>query len=139
MHHLIKIVLVILILALASCAGTNPKREKTFDLTMKNIEQLTRWNEIEGVMNLIDPEYLAENEISDLDIARMQQFKIFGYTVNQKQMSDDLTQFRQTVVLQMYNKHNPVERQVRWYQEWRYNPETKRWTMFSGLPDLSQR
>lgn len=136
MQLITKTLFIVLILMLSAC--TTPKKDK-FDNTMTTIEQATRWNQFEGIVNLIDPEYLKDNPVSDLDIERLKQFRISGYTVTQKQMSEDGNSYVQTVMLQMYSVHNPVERQVRWNQEWRMNEESGRWTMFSGLPDVTQR
>ncbi len=135
MHLIMKALFISLILGLVAC--TTPKKDK-FDNTMTTIEQATRWNEFAGIVNLMDPEYLQDNPVSDLDIERLKQFRISGYTVTQKQMGADEKSYRQTVMLQMYSVHNPVERQVRWNQEWRFNEETGRWTLFSGLPDLTR-
>ena len=135
MHLIMKALFISLILGLVAC--TTPKKDK-FDNTMTTIEQATRWNEFAGIVNLMDPEYLQDNPVSDLDIERLKQFRISGYTVTQKQMGADEKSYRQTVMLQMYSVHNPVERQVRWNQEWRFNEETGRWTLFSGLLDLTR-
>ena len=135
MQHLIKLIILALLISLVACS---PPKKENFDMAMTNIEQLTRWNEFEGILNMMDPEYLKEHPVSELDIARLKQFRISGYTVRQKQMNDDGTVFIQSVILQMYNTHNPVERQVRWDQEWHLNPETKRWALFSGFPDVTQ-
>ncbi|MCF6226097.1 MAG: hypothetical protein L3J22_07335 [Xanthomonadales bacterium] len=136
MQYLLKLLLITLILALAACS---PPKKENFDSSMTTIEQLTRWNEFAGIVNMIDPEYLEDNPVSDLDVERLKQFRTSSYTVTQKQMSADEKSYRQTVVLKMYSVHNPVERQIRWQQEWRFNKETNRWTMFSGLPDLSRQ
>lgn len=136
MQYITKSLLIALLLALSAC--TTPKTDK-FDNTMTTIEQATRWNQFEGIVNLMDPEYLQDNPVSDLDIERLKQFRISGYTVTQKQMSADGNSYVQTVMLQMYSVHNPVERQVRWSQDWRRNEESGRWTLFSGLPDVTQR
>ena len=136
MQYITKSLLIALLLVLSAC--TTPKTDK-FDNTMTTIEQATRWNQFEGIVNLMDPEYLQDNPVSDLDIERLKQFRISGYTVTQKQMSADGNSYVQTVMLQMYSVHNPVERQVRWSQDWRRNEESGRWTLFSGLPDVTQR
>lgn len=135
MQFITKTLFITLILVLAACS---PPKKENFNNTMTNIEQLTRWNEFAGIVNMIDPEYLKDNPVSDLDIERLKQFRISGYTVTQKQMGADEKSYRQTVMLKMYSIHNPVERQTRWNQEWRFNEETNRWTLFSGLPDLAQ-
>jgi len=136
MQTLTRATIIILILAISACA--NPKRDKSFEVSIKNMEKLIRWSEFEGAMNMIDPEYLAKNPITQLDVERLKQFRVTGYTVTQHEMNAENTLYRQQVLLQMYNTHNPVERSTRWNQEWRYNAETNRWTMFSGLPDLNQ-
>ncbi len=133
----INLTIIILLFTLSACS--NPKRDKSFEVSIKQMEKLVRWSEYEGVMNMIDPEYLAENNITQLDVERLKQFRVTGYTVTQKEMDEDGTLYRQQVLLQMYNTHNPVERSMRWNQEWRYNVETNRWTMHSGLPDLTAR
>lgn len=133
----INLTIIILLFTLSACS--NPKRDKSFEVSIKQMEKLVRWSEYEGVMNMIDPDYLVENNITQLDIERLKQFRVTGYTVTQKEMDEDGTLYRQQVLLQMYNTHNPVERSTRWNQEWRYNAETNRWTMHSGLPDLTAR
>ena len=134
MRILIKLTIITLLLTLSACS--NPKRDKSFEVSIKQMEKLVRWSEYEGVMNMIDPDYIAENNITQLDIERLKQFRVTGYTVTQQEMNADETIYWQQVLLQMYNTHNPVERSMRWNQEWRYDEETNRWSMHSGLPDL---
>lgn len=136
MQYLLKSLLITFILTLVACS---PPKKENFDNSMTTIEQLTRWNEFAGIVNMIDPEYLEDNPVSDLDIERLKQYRTSSYTVTQKQMAADEKSYRQTVILKMYSVHNPVERQIRWQQEWRFNEENSRWSMFSGLPDLSQQ
>ncbi len=137
MQALTKFTLIILVLALTACA--TPQREKSFEVSLKQMEKLIRWSEFEGAMNMIAPEYIAENNITQLDVERLKQYRVTGYTVTQQEMDADQVLFRQQVLLQMYNTHNPVERSLRWNQEWRYDEESNRWTMHSGLPDVVGR
>jgi len=136
MQYLLKTLLITLLLTLVACS---PPKKENFDNSMTTIEQLTRWNEFAGIVNMMDPEYLKDNPVSDLDIQRLKQFRTSSYTVTQKQMAADEKSYRQTVIVKMYSVHNPVEREIRWKQEWRFNDETNRWTMFSGLPNLSRQ
>lgn len=136
MQYLLKTLFITLLLALVACS---PPKKENFDNSMTTIEQLTRWNEFAGIVNMMDPEYLEDNPVSDLDIERLKQFRTSSYTVTQKQMAADEKSYRQTVIVKMYSVHNPVEREIRWQQEWRFNDETNRWTMFSGLPNLSRQ
>jgi hypothetical protein len=40
------------------------------------------------------------------------------------------------VELRVINKHNMAERSLRYREEWRWDPEAKRWWLVVGLPDL---
>jgi hypothetical protein len=46
---------------------------------------------------------------------------------------------RQEVEIKLFNNNQAVERNIIDYQEWRYNPEIKRWKLHSGLPDPTKR
>ena len=46
---------------------------------------------------------------------------------------------RQQVEIKMFNANQAVERTILDEQEWRYDKESKRWLLHSGLPDPTKR
>jgi hypothetical protein len=45
---------------------------------------------------------------------------------------------QQVVEIRMFNKNRGIEKTILDQQEWRYNEESKRWLLHSGLPDPTQ-
>lgn len=127
----------IALLAITACTP-NPA-EKSRSEAFKQYETIIRWSQWDAAADFIAPVYLAENPISRLDMDRLRLFRVTAYTVRSTGVYDEGMTARQTVEIKMFNTHQGVERAIVDEQEWRYNEESKRWRLHSGLPDPTQR
>jgi hypothetical protein len=70
-----------------------------------------------------------------LEFERYQQVQISGYTDKNSSVAEDGAVIR-NMELRVINKHTMAERSLRYREEWRWDPEAKRWWLAVGLPDL---
>jgi hypothetical protein len=125
------------ILAVAACSS-NPAEEELSE-TFKQYETIIRWSQWDAAVDFISAEYQMENPITRLEMDRLRLFKVTSYTVRSTGIFDEGMTARQSVEIRMFNKQQGVERAIMDDQEWRYNAETKRWKLHSGLPDPTKR
>jgi len=124
-------------LILATCATTQGK-QKTLADTLNQYEAVIRWSQWDGAVNFIAPEYLAEHPISDLDMRRLRLFQVTQYMLRSSSPTADGNELVQVVEIRLFNKSQAVERGILDRQDWRYDEATKRWWLYSGLPDVTQ-
>ena len=129
--------LVLCLLAVAACTGN--QIEESRSEAFKQYETIIRWSQWDAAADFIAPEYMAENPITRLDMDRLRLFRVTSYTLRSAGVYDEGLTARQVVEIKMFNKHQGVERTIIDEQEWRYNEETKRWQLHSGLPDPTKR
>lgn len=122
-------------LLLAACASSPSNLEKSRSDALKQYEALIRWSEWDGAVNYIAPEYLEENPISRLDLDRLRLFRVTNYTVRSTQLYDEGLTMTQVVEIRLFHKAQAVERAIMDQQVWRYDMESERWLLHSGLPD----
>lgn len=131
--------LAVLLLALmvVAPAGAVGKRKKGSQLEAMQLAYATaiRWGEFEEAWQLVDPAYRDAHPMTELAFERYQQVQISGYTDKNSSVSDDGNVLR-NVELRVINKHTMAERSLRYREEWRWDPEAKRWWLVVGLPDL---
>lgn len=137
----IALLLITIVFALGACSGSQSKRqmEKSLGDTLKQYETIVRWSQWDAAVDFIAPEYLLENPISQLDMDRLRLFHVTTYTIRSAGRFDGGTTARQVVEIKMYNKRQGVERSYTDNQEWRYDEESRRWRLHSGLPDPTKR
>jgi len=135
------LLLITVAIALTACGGSQTKRqiEKSLGDTLKQYETIVRWSQWDAAVDFIAPEYIEENPISGLDMDRLRLFHVTTYTIRSAGRYDEGMTARQVVEIKMYNKRQGVERSYTDNQEWRYDEETKRWRLHSGLPDPTKR
>lgn len=126
--------LVLLVAAPASALG---KRKKGGQLEAMQTAYATaiRWGEFEDAWQLVDPAYRQAHPMTELAFERYQQVQISGYTDKNSTVGEDGHVVR-NVELRVINKHTMAERSLRYREEWRWDPEAKRWWLAVGLPDL---
>jgi len=130
--------MMLLLLSLPGClppSGIDTSR----DDTLKQYEALVRWSEWDGAVNFLAPAYQEEHPVSQLEMERLQLFKVTDYKVRAFAVTDGGMTAIQTVDIKMYNTTQAVERTITDEQEWRYDPELKHWLLHSGLPDPTKR
>ena len=104
----------------------------------KQYETIIRWSQWDAAVDFISPEYIAENPITRLDMDRLRLFRVTSYTVRSTGVYDEGKTAQQVVEIRMFNKNRGIEKTILDQQEWRYNEESKRWLLHSGLPDPTQ-
>ena len=125
------------LLAITACSSNQV--EKNRSEAFKQYETIIRWSQWDAAADFIAPEYLAENPITRLDMDRLRLFRVTSYTIRSTGIYDEGMTARQVVEIRMFNKNLGVERAIIDEQEWRYNEQTERWQLHSGLPDPTQR
>jgi hypothetical protein len=136
--HLLRSTVAAVALLAVACATTTGIDNSRAD-TLKQYEAMIRWSEWDGAINFLAPEYLEEHPISRLDLERLRLFRVTAYNVRSTQLYDDGLAMTQVVELRLFLKSQAVERTVMDQQLWRYDEETERWLLHSGLPDPAQR
>ena len=139
MHPLQKIIslFVLAVLVLASCSSNQV--DKSRGEAFKQYETIIRWSQWDAAADFIAPEYMEEHPISRLDMDRLRLFKVTSYTVRSAAVFDEGMTARQEVEIKLFNANQAVERTIINDQEWRYDEESKRWLLHSGLPDPTKR
>ena len=127
----------IFVMLIAACATTSGI-EKSMDDTLRLFETAIRWSEWDGAVNFIAPEYLEEHPISQLELDRLRLFRVTSYTVRSSQAYDEGMTMTQGVEIRLFHKSQAVERAISYNELWKYDEETERWWLHSGLPDPTQ-
>ena len=127
----------VMAVVLAGCPQT--KEDKSLSETLSQYETLVRWAEWDGAANFVAPEYLEEHPITRLDMDRLRLFRVTHYLVRSSSPVDGGDGLLQAVEIRMFNKNQARERTIIDEQYWKYNPDTERWLLHSGLPDPTQR
>ena len=130
--------LIILVLLGTAACGTN-QANKDLTETLQQYETMVRWSQWDSAVQFIAPEYLEEHPISRLAMDRLQLFRVTSYTVRSGTLLNDGKTARQTVEIRLFNNNQAVERTIIDQQEWRYDPTTHGWRLYSGLPDPTRR
>ncbi len=102
---------------------------------MDRWEALVRWNEFDALVDMIHPEWLADNPVHPVDVDRLHQFRVTEYRVRQVLVDPDGMGFERSVRIRMYHVHSARERVVDYREVWRFDEELDRWLLHSGLPD----
>lgn len=130
------LLMLLMAVLLAGCPQT--REEKDLSETLLQYETFIRWAQWDGASNYVAPEYLEEHPITRLDMDRLRLFRVTKYQVRSSTPTDGGDGLLQTVEIRMFNKNQARERTVIDEQYWKYNPETGRWLLHSGLPDPTQ-
>ena len=140
MHPLSKIVLLLSLTLFALTACDPPQSmKKSRGEAFKQYETIVRWSQWDAAADFISFEYQEEHPITRLEMDRLRLFRVTQYNIRSTGVFDEGYTARQTVEIKMFNTGKGVERTVIDEQEWRYNEETSRWQLHSGLPDPTQR
>ena len=121
---------------LSGCPQT--KEDKNLSETLKQYETIVRWAQWDAAVDFVSVEYQEENPITRLDLDRLRLFRVTQYLVRSSAPVDEGNGLVQVVEIRMFNKNQARERSIIDEQYWKYNPETERWKLHSGLPDPTQ-
>ncbi|MGA7298464.1 MAG: hypothetical protein WBW92_13285 [Rhodanobacteraceae bacterium] len=127
------LLLVAAVLSLAGCATRT--KESLLDQTLNAYAGTIRWGSIASAAEYIDPAVLKNNPPSELQLARYQHVRVSGYETNGPQPVSE-TEVHQRVVIGLINVHTQTQRSIIDNQVWKFDPESKRWWLESGLPKI---
>ena len=130
------ILLLSLAILLAGCPKT--KEDKDLSETLKQYETIVRWAQWDAAIDFVSMEYQEEHPITRLDLDRLRLFRVTQYVVRSSAPIDEGKGLIQVVEIRMFNKNQARERSIIDEQYWKYNEETERWKLHSGLPDPTQ-
>ncbi|MDX2428255.1 MAG: hypothetical protein QNK22_06155 [Xanthomonadales bacterium] len=127
----------ILIIGLAALLTACPKTKEDKDLskTLLQYDTVVRWAQWDAAVDYVAPDYLEEHPITRLDLDRLRLFRVTQYSVRSAIPTDEGMGLIQVVEIKMFNKNQARERTVIDEQVWKYDEETERWQLHSGLPD----
>lgn len=130
----------ILLLSLATLLTGCPQTKEDKDLseTLKQYETIVRWAQWDAAIDFVSMEYQEENPITRLDLDRLRLFRVTQYAVRSSAPINEGNGLIQVVEIRMFNKNQARERSIIDEQYWKYNEETERWKLHSGLPDPTQ-
>ncbi len=125
------------VLLLAACAGgSQAQRER--DQAMDLWQEMVRWSEYDGLVDMIHPDWLAEHPIRSIELERLRQFRVTEYRVRQVISDPDEQRVERRVQIRLYHVHSARERVIQHREVWRYDETRDRWLLHSGLPDPSE-
>jgi len=132
--NLAVILMALLVVAPADAAGKR-KRGSQLEQMQNAYAAAIRWGDFEQAWQLVDPVYREAHPMTPLAFERYQQVQVSGYADKNSSVADDGSVLR-NVELRVINKHTMAERSLRYQEQWRWDPEAKRWWLVVGLPDL---
>jgi hypothetical protein len=122
---------------LVACPKT--KEEKGLSETLEQYEIIVRWAQWDAAVDFVSLEYQQENPITRLELDRLRLFRVTQYIVRSAVPFDEGNGLIQVVEIRMFNKNQARERSIIDEQTWKYNVDTERWQLHSGLPDPTQK
>jgi hypothetical protein len=122
---------------LVACPET--KEDKDLSETLEQYEIIVRWAQWDAAVDFVSLEYQQENPITRLDLDRLRLFRVTQYIVRSAVPFDEGNGLMQVVEIRMFNKNQARERSIIDEQTWKYDIETERWQLHSGLPDPTQK
>ena len=126
---------VLLLLAVAACGSMNAKRNPR-DAMLYQYVSAVRWSDFDRAVGFLDPKVLEAEPLDPLELERLKQYQVSGYEVRTSSEPAE-HEYEQVVEIRLVNRHTQAEKVILDRQHWRYDGETKRWWLVSGLPDLT--
>jgi len=121
---------------ISGCPQT--KEDKSLSETLQQYETIVRWAQWDAAADFVSMEYQEEHPITSLEVERLRLFRVTQYLVRSSVPVDEGKGLVQVVEIRMFNKNQARERTIIDEQYWKYNEETERWKLHSGLPDPTQ-
>ena len=120
-----------MLVGLAGCSTIqNRKKGIALDHTLANYRTAMRWGHWESLLSFRDPK---APELPELDLDNI---RVSGYEIRQPPVEIEENKVIQVVQIQYVLRDQQRVRKLREKQEWRFDPENKRWTLFSPFPDF---
>lgn len=132
-------ILLILALGMLCACPSSSGIEKSRSEAFRQYETIVRWSQWDAAIDFMAPEFLQEHPVSNLQLERLRLFRVTNYTLRSAQVLDQGMTAIQVVEIRMFSSTQAVERAIVQEQLWRYNQESGRWRLHSGLPDPTRR
>ena len=137
--HLGMLATLVLSIVLSTGCATGDKNMQTLQDTLDAYKALIRWGEFNAAMQFLHPDHMPKPRDVELIMKRFEQIQVNGYVVKSQSPSGDVNTFLQTAEISFANRHNMVVRTIDDHQVWRWEPESERWMLISGLPNITRR
>lgn len=132
---LILLAVLLLAAALPAAAQTTRKQGRQLEQIQYAYSNAIRWGEFEEAWQMVDPTYRQANPMSALALERYGQVQVSGYAERTAERAADGSITR-NVDMRVINRHTMAERGLRYQEQWRWDPEARRWWLAVGLPDF---
>jgi uncharacterized protein YceK len=129
-------VLLWLVVALLAGCASGGDRGSALEKAQYGYSAAIRWGDFEGAWNMVDPAYRKAHPMTDLEFERYKQVQISSYHDLGSRVGDGVAE--REIQIGVINRNTQVEREARYSERWRYDPEAKTWWIVGGLPDLWQ-
>ena len=138
-RNLFQSVVIALLLVAGGVQAEGPSRSQRNKLvpTQDAYVAAVRWGDFEKAEGFIDPLYLQQHPLTDLQRERYRQLQVSSYRERSAGVGADGS-IERRVEMGVINRNTQAERTVLVTERWRWDPEAKRWWQMQGLPDLWQ-
>jgi hypothetical protein len=130
------IAIVIALAMLTGCATHQRRQDLTH--TLDAYASALRWGGFEQALQFVEPDWREGHRLTPLQTSRYKQVRVVGYDAGQGPASVAEGEVRQTVRIDLVNRHTLTERAIIDHQVWKWDPEAKRWWLTTGLPDITR-
>lgn len=131
---------VFLLLAVVGLTACGPSRQDSQFAALSGYAKALRWGGVEEAVQFLAPDYRRRHPLLPVELSRWRQVRVTGYReLGDARLEADGGTLTQTVEIAVVNRHTGVERRILDRQQWRYDEASRRWWLWSGLPDLSHR
>jgi hypothetical protein len=132
------VLLALSVVLLAACSGGMRSKANVLENTLSNYQGAVRWGGTRDMMAFFDPESEASKNVKAIELERWAQYDVKGYREITPAVVDDEGIARQTVEIELVNKHSATPRMAVDSQVWRFDTDAKRWLLTSGLPIIQK-
>ena len=138
-RNLFQSVVIALSLVAGAAQAEGPSRAQRSKLvpTQSAYVAAVRWGDFDKAEGFIDPQYLLQHPITDLQRERYRQLQISSYRERSAGIGADGS-IERRIEMGVINRNTQAERLVMVNERWRWDPQAKRWWQAAGLPDLWQ-
>lgn len=138
-RNLFQSVVIALLLVAGVAQAEGPSRAQRSKLvpTQDAYVAAVRWGDFDKAEGFIDPQYLQQHPITDLQRERYRQLQVSSYRERSAGTGADGS-IERRVEMGVINRNTQAERMVMVNERWRWDPEAKRWWQAAGLPDFWQ-
>lgn len=126
-------------IALAGACASSDRRAKSLENTLDSYKALIRWGDLGAAMRYLHPDHMPTGREAELIMKRFEQIQVNGYLVKGQSPAADQDTFLQTAQISFANRHNMVVNTIDDHQVWRWEQDSGRWMLISGLPDITRR